>query len=86
MKRTVKVSSRGQVVIPADMRRELDLERDSRLEVEVIDGETLVFRPIRKHEWHQYRGALSDGTSLTEALEDERLRERQRESEKFDNK
>jgi AbrB family looped-hinge helix DNA binding protein len=83
MKRTVKVSSRGQVVIPAEMRRELDLERDSRLEVEV-DGETLVFRPIRKQEWDRYRGALGSGTSLTKALEDERLGERQREDDKFD--
>ncbi len=83
MKRTIKVSSRGQVVIPADIRREFDLDRDSRLEVEV-EGETIILKPIRSRDWQDYRGALSDGPSLTDALEEERRRERSREQAKVD--
>lgn len=84
MKRTTKLSSKGQVVIPADIRHELALERDSRFEVEV-EGDTIVLRLIRKSDWRDYRGALDAGPSLTEALEEERRQERRRQRSKLDN-
>jgi AbrB family looped-hinge helix DNA binding protein len=77
---TVKLSSRGQLVIPAEMRRSLDLERGTRFEIEEKDGH-LVLTPIRDEDWRSLRGCLESekqDTSLTDALADERRRERER--------
>lgn len=76
-KQTVKLSSRGQLVIPAEMRRTLDLDRGTRFEVEV-QGDHIVLTPIRDEDWRSLRGCLEDGPSLTESLTDERRRERER--------
>lgn len=77
MTRTIKVSSRGQVVIPADVRRRFDIGRDSRLELEV-EGDHIVLRPIHDEDWKGFRGFLEDGPSTTRELEKERRRERER--------
>ena len=82
MARTIKVSSKGQVVIPAEIRRELDIGRDSRLTVEV-KGDKIVLEPIRRSQWQAYRGEFARGASLVDELEEERRREREREVEKF---
>lgn len=81
--RTIKLSSRGQLVIPAEMRRLLDLERGTRFEVTVDDGQILL-TPIRDEEWRSLRGMLEEGPSLTEELTDERRREREREAAKLE--
>jgi AbrB family looped-hinge helix DNA binding protein len=81
--RTIKLSSRGQLVIPAEMRRLLDLERGTRFEVTVDDGQILL-TPIRDEEWRSLRGMLEEGPSLTEELNDERRREREREAAKLE--
>ena len=77
MKRTVKMSSRGQLVIPVDVRRQLELGRGSRFELEV-EGDEIVLKPIADDQWRAYRGVLDDGPSLTNALEEERQHERDR--------
>ncbi len=76
-KQTVKLSSRGQLVIPAEMRRALDLERGTRFEVSV-DDDHIVLTPIRDEDWRSLRGSLQSGPSLTDALTAERRRERER--------
>lgn len=81
--KTVKLSSRGQLVIPAELRRALDLERGTRFEVELENGH-IVLTPIREDDWRSYRGFLASGSSLTKALEDERREERQKEAEKME--
>ena len=81
-KKTIKLSSRGQIVIPAEMRRELDLERGTRFEVTVDDGH-IVLTPIRDEDWRSLRGMLGGGPSMTDALEDERQRERRRDQAKL---
>ena len=83
-KQTVKLSSRGQLVIPAEMRRALDLERGTRLEVEV-DDDHIVLTPIRDEDWRSLRGCLEGGPSMTDALEEERRRERDREEATLEN-
>ncbi|MFB6350265.1 MAG: AbrB/MazE/SpoVT family DNA-binding domain-containing protein [Bradymonadaceae bacterium] len=80
--KTVKLSSRGQLVIPAELRRALDLERGTRLEVELENGH-IVLTPIREEDWQSYRGFLADGSSLTRSLEKERRDEREKEEEKM---
>ena len=77
----VKLSSRGQLVIPAELRRALDLDRGTRFEIEIEDDH-IVLSPIREQDWRSLRGCLDepeqDAASLTEALTDERRRERER--------
>ena len=81
--KTVKLSSRGQLVIPAELRRALDLERGSRLEVELENGH-IVLTPIREDDWRSFRGFLAGESSLSKALERERREEKQREEEKME--
>jgi len=82
--KTVKLSSRGQLVIPAELRRALDLDRGTRLKVDLENGH-IVLTPIREEDWRSYRGFLAGEPSLTEALEEERREERQEEEEKMEN-
>ena len=85
MAKTIKISSKGQVVIPANIRRQLDIGRGSRLAVEV-KGDKIVLEPIRRPQWQAYRGEFSRGASLIDELEQERRRERERDTEKFEDK
>lgn len=85
MKRTIKVSTRGQVVIPVEIRRQLDIDRHSRLELEV-EGDEIVLRPIQPEDWRDFRGFLADGPSLTEALENERETERALDASRLESK
>ena len=41
----IQISSKGQVVIPAELREELNLKPGTRLSVQ-RDGQTLILRPI----------------------------------------
>jgi AbrB family looped-hinge helix DNA binding protein len=41
----IQISSKGQVVIPADVREELNLKPGTRLSLQ-RDGQTLILRPI----------------------------------------
>ncbi len=73
---TVTMSSKGQIAIPAKIRRELHLERTSRLEV-CVERDRLVLTPIREESWRELRGSHR-GTRLTTWIEEEHQRERER--------
>jgi len=73
---TVTISSKGQIAIPAKIRRELHLERTSRLEV-CVERDRLVLTPIRDESWRELRGSHR-GARLTEWIEEEHHRERER--------
>jgi AbrB family looped-hinge helix DNA binding protein len=67
------LSTKGQVIIPAGIRRALGLEARTRLRVEERGGE-IVLTPVRDGNWRSLRGALAGG-SPTGWLEDERRAE-----------
>lgn len=67
------LSTKGQVIIPAGIRRALGLEARTRLRVEERDGE-IVLTPVRDGNWRSLRGVLA-GESPTGWLEDERRAE-----------
>ena len=60
---TTRISERGQVVIPKEIREQLGLERDQVLEVEESDG-AILMRPRTQTGssppggWRAWRGAL----------------------------
>ena len=78
----VKVSSKGQMVIPAAIREQLGIESGTRVSIR-LEGSELVLRPetlaaklamIRK-----MRGITAGGPSLCDELLEDRRRERDRE-------
>ena len=74
----VKLSSKGQLVIPRRIRQALNLKPGTEFEVELIDGQ-IVMRPvIDKGELKQIIGELrrfAKGTDLLDDLEHEHRRE-----------
>ena len=66
---TVTVSSKGQIVIPLDLRRELGLREGSKLEV-TAKGDGLVLTRVRARAgrpgWRAWGGALAGSGALEE--------------------
>jgi AbrB family looped-hinge helix DNA binding protein len=79
---TIKVSQKGWVVIPAELRKKYNLKPGS--EVVFVDyGGMLAIFPAMKEPIKQSFGVLKDGPSLTEALIKERREEYLREQRKL---
>lgn len=71
----LKISQKGWVVIPADLRRKYNLKPGD--EVQVVDyGGVLSLIPAASDPLQAAAGALSGDSSLTQALLDERKKER----------
>ncbi|MFW6162271.1 MAG: AbrB/MazE/SpoVT family DNA-binding domain-containing protein [Planctomycetota bacterium] len=75
---TTKVSSKGQVVIPAEVRKRLGIRKGQHLIVET-QGEAIVLRPATKAYFDSLAGIIKTGPSLTKDLLAERARDRERE-------
>ena len=71
------VSVKGQVVIPAQIRRRLGVRQGTRLRVEEHDG-AIVMRPISREYFERFCGVLA-GPSAVEALERSRREDAARE-------
>jgi AbrB family looped-hinge helix DNA binding protein len=75
---SLTISSKGWVVIPAELRRKYKLEPGSK--VHVVDyGGVLTIVPVVKDPITQIAGSLKGSASLTKALLDSRQEERKRE-------
>ena len=81
MNETVMVGRRGQVTIPAEVRRAIGLEPGQRVEVS-LQGKTIVLRPIPQNLLDALRGYMKDGPSLTTALAREHAAELKRDDER----
>lgn len=74
-----RVSSKGQIVIPADIRRRHGIRKGTPVVIEER-GSELVLRPRNREYFEQLAGILgTDGESWTEALLEERRLDRERE-------
>ena len=75
----VKLSQKGWVVIPAELRKKYGLKPGAKLQV--IDyGGVLAIVPAFKDPVVEGSGMLKDDDSLTQAIVEEHLQGRQRES------
>jgi len=78
-----RISSKGQVVIPAELRREHGLKEGTEVVFEEDDQGRIVLAPRAYEGIYRLRGCLAgEKPSLVEMLREERRRERRREERK----
>ncbi len=72
----VTVSSKGQVVIPQEVRKKLNLRRGTRVQLEVRQG-VVELRPLsreQREDWKRWRGSLRK-KGVVKELESEHAQE-----------
>lgn len=77
---TAKISGKGWIVIPKELRDKYGIKPGDR--VHVVDYRGIAIIPAMKDPIRDALGMLQDGPSLTEALVEDRRREREREDAK----
>jgi AbrB family looped-hinge helix DNA binding protein len=75
---TTTMSSKGQLVIPAEMRASLGISTGTRIAI-TLDGDRLVLRPVTARFIDEMMGRFAGGPSMT----DELIAERRAEDEKW---
>ena len=78
---TSKVTQKGQIVIPAPLRRKLGFDQGTKVVIVETDGGVEV-RPLDDHYFEQFAGLLSGEGKATQALLDERQKEKAREDDR----
>ena len=74
----VKTSNRGQIVIPRDVRRQLNILPGKKILVKA-EGDRVILLPLPDDPVEHFCGIFQEGPSLTEELLSERRKERKRE-------
>lgn len=74
---TTVVTTKGQVVIPARMRRKLNIKKGTRLYIEE-KGDELILKPVTPGYLEKVAGVLQTKGKLSKALLKERARDRER--------
>jgi AbrB family looped-hinge helix DNA binding protein len=77
----VTTSSRGQIVIPKDIRKHLQITPGKRLLIKA-EGDHAIITPLPENPVEHFCGIFKEGSSLTDALKEGRQRDRNRESKK----
>ena len=76
----ITTTSKGQIVIPASIRRRLGIKEGTRLQVALNESENeIVLRPITREYIHSLKGMLR-GKGLLKELKTERKKERERDA------
>jgi AbrB family looped-hinge helix DNA binding protein len=66
----VTLSSKGQIVLPSEIRQALGLQQGDRLNI-ALEGDHLVLtrlRPVPEQNWQRWRGCLAGTWALQEHL------------------
>jgi AbrB family looped-hinge helix DNA binding protein len=77
----VTASSRGQIVIPKDIRKKLEISPGRKLLIKIRNDEAVIV-PLPEDPVEYFCGFFEGKQSLTKALLDERRKDRSREEEK----
>ncbi len=75
---TTIVTAKGQVVIPAKIRRKLNIKTGTKLYIEESDDE-LILKPITPAYFEKIAGVLKTGGKLSKSILDERAKDIERE-------
>lgn len=78
---TASVTSKGQIVIPAEIRKRLKIKKGTRLNVIEREG-SIVLQPVNLDYFMEKAGLAGKGPDLVQMLRQERARERKREDRK----
>jgi len=78
----VKTSAKGQVVIPAEIRRALGIKPGTKFHVRA-EGKEVVLFPLPADPIRALRGVVKGGPSLTRALLEDHKEDREREEKKL---
>ncbi|MEW6300078.1 MAG: AbrB/MazE/SpoVT family DNA-binding domain-containing protein [Thermodesulfobacteriota bacterium] len=79
----VKTLAKGQVVIPAALRKKIGLRPGSKVLLTVVGDKKLTLEVVPDDPIEALRGIFREGTSLTEELLIERQKDTQHEEQKF---
>ena len=71
------VTTKGQIVIPAEIRRRLNIKKGTKLSIEERDGE-LVLKALTPGYFERVAGVLRTGGRLSKALLRERAKDKER--------
>jgi AbrB family looped-hinge helix DNA binding protein len=74
----VKTSSKGQIVIPVEIRKKLGIEPGQKVNLTLVDGKAVI-TPLPEDPIKALRGALKGVPSMTKALLEDRKKEIERE-------
>lgn len=74
MRRFTQISTKGQIVIPAELRAQMKLEAGTRVALE-LEGDTLLLRPVTAEFIRKLRGSAK-GKGLSAFWEREHRKER----------
>jgi AbrB family looped-hinge helix DNA binding protein len=74
MNRITTVSTKGQLVIPAEMRESLGIAPGSRIAV-TLQGTRIILEPVSEKLVDETRGLFAGGPSLSDLLQQERRRD-----------
>ena len=77
----IKMSSKGQIVIPAALRKKLGLTPNTQIRVTEHDGQ-IVLQPITRDQINKVRGIFK-GSGLLEALYEDRKWERENDERRY---
>ena len=75
---TTIVTTKGQVVIPSEIRRKLNIKKGTKLYVEER-GDEIVLKPINSEYFNKIAGILQTKGELSKALLEERAKDREKE-------
>lgn len=75
----VRASTKGQIIIPGEIRKKLGLKAGQKLSVELTENGKIQFTPLPQDPVPAFCGIFERGGSLTKALKNERKREIKRE-------
>ena len=79
---TTKLSQKGQIVIPVDLRRKYNINPGSKVDLMDIGGEIVIIPIVIRNPIEEARGLLKGGKTTRELMKAVRREERRFESKK----
>lgn len=73
-----KATVKGQIIIPADLRKKFNIKKGTRVAIMEGEGRVILIKPLPDDPIEASKGILKGKTSLTRALLKDRLEEAKR--------